>query len=160
VRSAGRSPADWLAWGTFWFMAPARGGGDPARGQCGHRHVHVLPPLKAHWSFSNVGLTMVVAGTWGVTANSRDDPPSVAAGALSDERTRCGLHVSCPFAMWTLASAGLAAEMLFMLIRWSLGMVHGTDPLLARTLFLVHGHPIVYFWLLAGLRLVVHADPA
>jgi cytochrome c oxidase subunit 1 len=50
--------------------------------------------------------------------------------------------------MWTLASAGLAAEMLFLLIPWSLGWVAGTDPLLARVLFWFTGHPIVYFWLL------------
>jgi cytochrome c oxidase subunit 1 len=51
-------------------------------------------------------------------------------------------------AMWTLASVGLAASMLLMLIPWSLGLVAGTDPLLARTLFWLTGHPIVYFWLL------------
>jgi cytochrome c oxidase subunit 1 len=50
--------------------------------------------------------------------------------------------------MWTLASLGLAAEMLFMLIPWSLGLVTGTDALLARVLFWFTGHPIVYFWLL------------
>src|SRR5262249_16022475 len=52
------------------------------------------------------------------------------------------------FAMWTIASVGLAAEMLVMLIPWSLGLVQGTDPLLARVLFWFTGHPIVYFWLL------------
>jgi cytochrome c oxidase subunit 1 len=51
-------------------------------------------------------------------------------------------------AMWTLASVGLAASMLLLLIPWSLGLVSGTDPLLARTLFWLTGHPIVYFWLL------------
>jgi cytochrome c oxidase subunit 1 len=52
------------------------------------------------------------------------------------------------FAMWSIASLGLAAEMLGMLIPWSLGWQTGTDPLLARTLFWFSGHPIVYFWLL------------
>src|SRR5262249_58362061 len=52
------------------------------------------------------------------------------------------------FTMWTLASLGLAAEMLFMLIPWSLGLVGGTDALMARVLFWFTGHPIVYFWLL------------
>jgi cytochrome c oxidase subunit 1 len=52
------------------------------------------------------------------------------------------------FAMWTLASLGLAAEMLFMLIPWSLGLTAGTDALMARVLFWFTGHPIVYFWLL------------
>jgi cytochrome c oxidase subunit 1 len=52
------------------------------------------------------------------------------------------------FVMWTIASLGLAVEMLFMLIPWSLGIVAGTDALLARVLFWFTGHPIVYFWLL------------
>jgi cytochrome c oxidase subunit 1 len=50
--------------------------------------------------------------------------------------------------MWTIASLGLAAEMLFMTIPWSLGWQTGTDALLARVLFWFTGHPIVYFWLL------------
>src|SRR5207302_11212640 len=52
------------------------------------------------------------------------------------------------FAMWTIASLGLAAEMLVLLIPWSLGWIAGTDALLARVLFWFTGHPIVYFWLL------------
>ena len=51
-------------------------------------------------------------------------------------------------AMWSIASLGLAAEMLGLLIPWSLGWQQGTDPLLARTLCWFTGHPIVYFWLL------------
>jgi cytochrome c oxidase subunit 1 len=54
------------------------------------------------------------------------------------------------FVMWSIASLGLAAEMLFLLIPWSLGLMAGTDALLARTLFWFTGHPIVYFWLLAA----------
>lgn len=50
--------------------------------------------------------------------------------------------------MWILASLGLVAEALIMLIPWSLGLVQGIDPLIARTLFWWTGHPIVYFWLL------------
>ena len=52
------------------------------------------------------------------------------------------------FAMWSIASVGIASEMLFLLIPWSLGLVSGTDALLARALFWFTGHPIVYFWLL------------
>ncbi|WP_328774632.1 b(o/a)3-type cytochrome-c oxidase subunit 1 [Deinococcus aquaedulcis] len=50
--------------------------------------------------------------------------------------------------MWGVASLGLVAEVVFMLIPWSLGLTRGVDPLLARTLFWWTGHPIVYFWLL------------
>jgi cytochrome c oxidase subunit 1 len=38
--------------------------------------------------------------------------------------------------------------MLIMVIPWSLGLIDGIDPLLARTLFWWFGHPLVYFWLL------------
>jgi cytochrome c oxidase subunit 1 len=52
------------------------------------------------------------------------------------------------FAMWTIASLGITAEMIFMLLPWSFEWISGSDALLARTLFWFTGHPIVYFWLL------------
>jgi cytochrome c oxidase subunit 1 len=105
------------------------------------------PPLRAHWAFY-VGLTLVVVGTWLVTLNLtltyrawRQQHP--------DRRTPLAAFMSLTtFAMWTIASLGLAAEMLCLLIPWSLGWSSYTDPLLARTLFWFTGHPIVYFWLL------------
>ena len=105
------------------------------------------PPLKAHWAFY-VGLTLVVAGTWLVTLNLALTLARVA-GAHPGQRTPLPAFMSMvTFAMWTIASLGIAAEMLFLLIPWSLGLVSGTDALLARTLFWFTGHPIVYFWLL------------
>jgi cytochrome c oxidase subunit 1 len=50
--------------------------------------------------------------------------------------------------VWLLATAGVAAEMLFLLIPWSLGLTQTVDPELARMLFWWFGHPLVYFWLL------------
>ena len=105
------------------------------------------PPLRAHWAFY-VGLTLVVVGTWLVTLNlvltyrtwRRLNP---------GRRTPLAAFMSlATFAMWTIASLGLAVEMLYMLIPWSLGLRAGTDALLARVLFWFTGHPIVYFWLL------------
>ncbi len=105
------------------------------------------PPLRAHWAFY-VGLTLVVVGTWLVTLNlvltyrawRRANP---------GRRTPLAAFMSlATFAMWTIASLGLATEMLYLLIPWSLGLRAGTDALLARTLFWYTGHPIVYFWLL------------
>jgi cytochrome c oxidase subunit 1 len=51
-------------------------------------------------------------------------------------------------AMWQIATLGVAAEILSMLLPWSLGLIDATDPELARTYFWFTGHPLVYFWLL------------
>lgn len=50
--------------------------------------------------------------------------------------------------MWQIATLGIAVEILTMLLPWSLGLIDGTDPELARTYFWWTGHPLVYFWLL------------
>lgn len=105
------------------------------------------PPMKAHWMFY-VGLTLVVVGTWLVTLNLWLTHKAWRA-QHADARTPLPAFMALiTFGMWTIASLGLAAEMLALLIPWSLGWTSGTDPLLARTLFWFTGHPIVYFWLL------------
>ncbi|MFQ5847247.1 MAG: b(o/a)3-type cytochrome-c oxidase subunit 1 [Candidatus Methylomirabilales bacterium] len=137
-----------LAWATFWLMT---GGlvlaAIPLLGNAATVLYTFYPPMKAHWTFYT-GLTVVVVATWLVTLNL----------VLTYRRWRArnpGTRTPLPafmslvtFVMWTIASLGLAAEMLFMLIPWSLGLVAGTDALLARVLFWYTGHPIVYFWLL------------
>ena len=50
--------------------------------------------------------------------------------------------------MWQIATLGVATEILTMLLPWSLGLIDGADPELARTYFWFTGHPLVYFWLL------------
>ena len=137
-----------LGWFTFWLMT---GGlllaAIPLVGNAATVMFTFYPPLKAHWAFY-VGLTLVVVGTWLVTLN-------LALTWRAWRRAHAQARTPLPafmglvtFAMWTLASLGLAAEMLFMLIPWSLGLATGTDALLARVLFWFTGHPIVYFWLL------------
>jgi cytochrome c oxidase subunit 1 len=104
------------------------------------------PPLQAHPAFY-LGATALVVGSWvwgGV----------MIASYLSWRRENRGVPV--PLAMhgmlttviiWFLATAGLAAEILGMLIPWSLGWVETIDPVVARTFFWWFGHPLVYFWL-------------
>ncbi len=105
------------------------------------------PPLKAHPAFY-IGLTLVVIGSWGWSL--------VMLYALGRWR-RANRGRLIPLAMygyaatvivWILATIGVAAEMLFQLIPWSLGWWDRIDPMLARTLFWWFGHPLVYFWLL------------
>jgi cytochrome c oxidase subunit I len=137
-----------LGWATFALMTAGLAlAAVPLIGNAATVMFTFYPPLKAHWAFY-VGLTVVVVGTWLVTLN-------LALTWRAWRRQHPTARTPLPafmglvtFAMWTLASLGIAAEMLFMMIPWSLGLVAGTDALLARVLFWFTGHPIVYFWLL------------
>lgn len=105
------------------------------------------PPLQAHWLFY-LGLTLVVVGSWvegwgfylTYMAWRKENP-----GARTPLMTFGGLIT---MVMWQFATLGIAAEILTMLLPWSLGLLPGVDPQLARTEFWFTGHPLVYFWLL------------
>ncbi|HWQ13059.1 MAG TPA: b(o/a)3-type cytochrome-c oxidase subunit 1 [Roseiflexaceae bacterium] len=149
ARSFGRPLASKrLAWATFGVMtAGVVLAAIPLLANNATVMFTFYPPLKADFLFY-LGLTLVVVGTWLLEANLvltyrrwRADNPGV--------RTPLPAFMSMvTMTMWTICTVGVAAEMLFMLIPWSLGLVQGTDPILARTLFWLTGHPIVYFWLL------------
>ena len=105
------------------------------------------PPLKASTLFY-IGLTLVVVGSWVVgyslyftygawrKQNPGEQTPFIALASL------------ITMVMWQIATLGVAGEILGLLLPWSLGLVEGTDPQFARTLFWFTGHPLVYFWLL------------
>lgn len=104
------------------------------------------PPLEAHPAFY-VGATLLVVGSWiwcGVVIASfrvwrrthRDAPvPLAMHGMLAT------------VAIWLLATAGLAVEVLVLILPWSFGLVERIDPIVARTYFWWFGHPLTYFWL-------------
>jgi cytochrome c oxidase subunit 1 len=105
------------------------------------------PPLEASALFY-IGLTLVVVGSW---VEGFGLYFTLAAWRRAHPGTRTPFIAFASvltMVMWQIASLGIAAEVLVLLIPWSLGLVKGTDPLLARTLFWFTGHPIVYFWLL------------
>jgi cytochrome c oxidase subunit 1 len=105
------------------------------------------PPLEAHPIFY-IGATLLVVGSWiwgGVLIASlrswkRQNPGTPAPLAVHG--------MVATVIVWYLATAGLAAEVLGMLIPWSLGWVETIDPVVARTFFWWFGHPLVYFWLM------------
>ncbi|WP_313890938.1 b(o/a)3-type cytochrome-c oxidase subunit 1 [Psychrobacillus sp.] len=104
-------------------------------------------PLQAHWIFY-VGLALVVVGSWiggagqiGKYIEWRKANPGQPSPLLT-------FMVVVNLAMWIVCSLGVAVEVVFQLIPWSLGWVDTVNVLLSRTLFWYFGHPLVYFWLL------------
>lgn len=104
-------------------------------------------PMKAHWAFY-LGLTLVVVGSWiegygfyFTYAAWRKENPGVRSPFMAFASVLTML-------MWQIATLGVAIEILTMLLPWSLGLIQGVDPQLARTYFWFTGHPLVYFWLL------------
>jgi cytochrome c oxidase subunit 1 len=137
-----------LGWLTFWLMlAGLLIAAVPLAGNAATVMFTFYAPLQAHWAFY-VGLTLVVVGTWLITVRLVLSQRAWRARNPGARTPLAAFMSLVTMAMWTLASVGLAASMLLLLIPWSLGLVAGTDPLLTRTLFWFTGHPIVYFWLL------------
>ena len=138
--------------GAAWFALVLAGAGSVAaavtvlRGQSTVLYTF-YPPLQAHPLFY-IGATCLVVGSWiwgGV----------IVASYRRWRREHCGqpaplsIHgMLATIIIWYLATAGLAIEVLGMLVPWSIGWVKTIDPLLARTFFWWFGHPLVYFWLL------------
>lgn len=154
ARSLNR-PLPWtkLAWGSFW-VALAGTVAVAVVILAGRASVlyTFYPPLRAHPAFY-IGATLLVVGSWGWCA--------VMIRSLKEWRAE-NREAPIPVAMfgimatvivWILATLGVAAEMLFQLIPWSLGITDRIDPVLARTLFWWFGHPLVYFWLLPAYML-------
>ncbi|MDI3341753.1 MAG: cbb3-type cytochrome c oxidase subunit I [Sphaerobacter sp.] len=104
-------------------------------------------PMKAHPLFY-LGAVFLVISTWIVLANQ-------LLTYRAWRREHPGERIPLPsymglmnYLMWTIATVGVAVEVLAFLLPWSLGWLDTTDPQLNRILFWLTGHPIVYFWLL------------
>ncbi|MCW8964377.1 MAG: cbb3-type cytochrome c oxidase subunit I [Gammaproteobacteria bacterium] len=104
------------------------------------------PPLQAHPLFY-IGATLLVAGSWFwclqmimMTLTWKKNNPGEAVPLVQFGNTANAI-------MWLWTSLGVAAEMLFQLIPWSLGLLETIDVGLARVFFSWTLHAIVYFWL-------------
>ncbi|MCM3272273.1 b(o/a)3-type cytochrome-c oxidase subunit 1 [Paenibacillus elgii] len=104
-------------------------------------------PLKASPAFY-IALVFVVVGSWmsgfGIFINYR-----YWKKTHRGETTPIFTYMAVvTMLMWIIATLGVAIEVLFQLIPWSLGWVDTVNVVLSRTLFWYFGHPLVYFWLL------------
>jgi cytochrome c oxidase subunit I len=157
--SLGRIAGRRVAWAGFGLAAvgSATAAITILRGQSSVLYTF-YPPMQAHPLFY-IGATLLVVGSWvwgGVMIASyrswRREHPGVPV-PLS-------MHgMLATVIVWYLATAGLAVEVVGMLIPWSLGFVEKIDPLLARTYFWWFGHPFVYFLLLPAYVLWYYVLP-
>lgn len=104
------------------------------------------PPLQASPLFY-LGATLLVVGSWfwclemvmTMRAWKREHPGEPVPLAMFGNAVNATL--------WFVTSLGVALEILFQLLPWSLGLKDTVDVGLARTLFSWTLHAIVYFWL-------------
>jgi cytochrome c oxidase subunit 1 len=106
-------------------------------------------PLKAHPAFY-IGTTLLVVATWFVVAEILENVVYFRR-THPGERLPLVVHgVACTFTMWFIATIGVAVEMVFFLIPWSMGWVPTVNVMMTRMLFWYFGHPLVYFWIMGA----------
>ena len=136
-----------LAWFGFWLsVAGVLTAAVPLL--TGHASVlyTFYPPLKAHPAFY-IGATLLVVGSW-IWCLEMIMMMAVWKRAHPGETVPLAMYGTVANAiMWVITSLGVASEVLFQLIPWSLGLIETVDVGLARTLFSWTLHAIVYFWL-------------
>jgi cytochrome c oxidase subunit 1 len=105
------------------------------------------PPLHAHYIFY-IGAALLVVGSWVwcfimimmMNQWKKDNPGEPVPLAM--------FATVANALLWLWTSAGVAMEVVFQLIPFTLGWIDTIAPGLARTLFAWTLHPIVYFWLI------------
>jgi cytochrome c oxidase subunit 1 len=104
-------------------------------------------PMQAHPAFY-LGLTLFIVGTWLAGFDWFRTYWRWRSDNAGERIPLQAFMVLTTMLMWYISSAGVAVEVLFFLLPWSLGLIAEVDPLLTRTLFWYFGHPVVYFWLM------------
>jgi cytochrome c oxidase subunit 1 len=117
------------------------------------------PPLQAHPLFY-IGAALLVVGSW-IWGAVMIASHRAWRRSHRGEPMPLSMHgMLATIVVWYLATAGLAIEVVGMLIPWSLGWTATIDPMIARTFFWWFGHPLVYFWLLPAYVLWYTVLPA
>jgi len=139
-----------LGWLAFWLMATGTAAAAAAilSGNASVLYTFYAP-LKAHPAFY-IGTTLLVIGTWIVLIDILTNVAWFRRNH-SGERLPLVVHgATCTFMMWFIATLGVAIEMLFFLIPWSLGWTPTVNVMMTRILFWYFGHPLVYFWIMGA----------
>ena len=137
-----------LAQGSFWFMAAGTGLGTVVLLM---NQATVLftfyTPMEANPLFYLAAVFLVVS-TWITLANIVWTYRQWKTEHPNERIPLLGYTTLMTYIMWGLASIGIAVEVVFFVLPWSLGIWDYTDPQLNRIFFWFTGHAIVYFWLL------------
>ena len=137
-----------LLQGSFWFLAAGLGlGAIILLMNEATVLVTFYTPMEANPLFYLAAVFLVVS-TWLLLANLVMTYRQWRADNPTERIPLPSFLALTTYIMWGLASLGLAVEVLFFVLPWSLGIVDHTDPQLNRILFWFSGHAIVYFWLL------------
>lgn len=104
-------------------------------------------PMKATPAFY-LGATLLVVSTWMVLLNMVLTYRQWRKEHRKERIPLLSFTSLMTYIMWTIASVGIAAEVLIFLVPFSFGWTDTIDPQFTRLLFWFTGHPIVYFWLL------------
>lgn len=104
-------------------------------------------PMQASPIFY-IGLALVVVGSWlsGIAVfmnyhRWRKQHPGESSPLFA-------YMAVATMILWLICTVGVAIEVVFQLIPWSLGWTDKINVELSRTFFWYFGHPLVYFWLL------------
>jgi len=137
-----------LAWFGFWLslIGVLLAAGPLLTGNASVLYTF-YPPLMAHPAFY-IGATLLVVGSW-VWCLEMVMMMNIWKKAHPGETVPLAMFGTTANAiLWFITSLGVASEVLFQLIPWSLGIIETVDVGLSRTLFSWTLHAIVYFWLL------------